>query len=490
VDNVNLAFSLEKFDPRVHQPQPPGYPLFVLFARIVNLLFNDATRTFHVLSILACALTLPLVFDLGTRLFGAPVGGTAVLLLIVNPALWYGSLDSPLRPYLALFSILVAYCSWRCWNGEKSYGMWGALALGVGSGFRPDLGLYLFPVWFVAYWMGTRSAKAVLKGIGVLAGVVLAWLGGMAYMVGGFGELYELNRDYAVLQSSQLTQIIGGWSRQLSRLIVWNGTAVVGCLWAIPGFLRSPERVKLQSARAVFLMIWLFPGLIFQAWVHVADPGHTLFSIPALCIASAYVIVIGARRVPQLREAMVGAALALNVLLFLGLFSLPAGGEPAGGWRSLRDAFLFRTFETSLGQLRFMDNTARTTLKELREFIPADHRAAIVSSDMQTVNWFMNWRIARYYLGSDIWVMNELESPTSVTRVHRDQTLEKMTGDPVRISVPRGGRVLWLIEADGPFHRELKKVQGALQGGTHLWYTDIASDAQPFRVMNVEFVPE
>ena len=29
IDNVNLAFSLHKFDPRVHQPQPPGYPFFV-----------------------------------------------------------------------------------------------------------------------------------------------------------------------------------------------------------------------------------------------------------------------------------------------------------------------------------------------------------------------------------------------------------------------------------------------------------------------------
>src|SRR3954463_12709023 len=31
IDNANLAFSLDKFDPRPHQPQPPGYPLFVVF---------------------------------------------------------------------------------------------------------------------------------------------------------------------------------------------------------------------------------------------------------------------------------------------------------------------------------------------------------------------------------------------------------------------------------------------------------------------------
>ena len=52
IDNVNLALSLEKFDPRIHQPQPPGYPFFVLLGRVVNLFVRDAERTFVVISLL------------------------------------------------------------------------------------------------------------------------------------------------------------------------------------------------------------------------------------------------------------------------------------------------------------------------------------------------------------------------------------------------------------------------------------------------------
>src|SRR5205809_2601527 len=44
IDNVNLALSLEKFDPRIHQPQPPGYPFFVLSARFVNTFFHNPER--------------------------------------------------------------------------------------------------------------------------------------------------------------------------------------------------------------------------------------------------------------------------------------------------------------------------------------------------------------------------------------------------------------------------------------------------------------
>src|SRR5262245_43067685 len=69
IDNVNLAFSLEKFDPRVHQPQPPGYPFFVLFARIINIFFHNAERTFVAASLLVCGLCLPVTFWLGKRMF-------------------------------------------------------------------------------------------------------------------------------------------------------------------------------------------------------------------------------------------------------------------------------------------------------------------------------------------------------------------------------------------------------------------------------------
>src|ERR1041385_2367287 len=100
IDNVNLAFALEKFDPRIHQPQPPGYPFFVLFARIVNVLFRDAERTFAVIAILVSGLCLPAAYLLGQKMFSRWAGAAAVLLLLVNPVFWHSSLDGPLRPHL------------------------------------------------------------------------------------------------------------------------------------------------------------------------------------------------------------------------------------------------------------------------------------------------------------------------------------------------------------------------------------------------------
>jgi Dolichyl-phosphate-mannose-protein mannosyltransferase len=485
IDNVNLAFALEKFDPRAHQPQPPGYPLFVLFNRAVNAVFHDAEKTFAFTGLLASALCLPVVCVVGTRMFAPWVGRASALLLLLVPPFWYGSLEGPLRPYLALFSLLTAYGCWRCWNGEKSYAIWSAVVLGIGAGFRPDLGGYLFPLWLLSAWMGTRSAASVIKGLAVMAAVVFAWLGGTAYVVGGFVELYRLNVNYVAYQSVGQTV-----ARQISRLIIWNGTAVLGALWALPVVFKVRERANVLTAQTIFIITWLLPGLLFQGFVHVEDPGHTLFSVPPLCIVAAFLIFAATERMTQMREVFLAGALVLHTMLFLGLFSLPAAGAPAGGWHSLQNAFMFGTFETSIGELRYLDNTALKTMAELHQFERKDVPTIIVSSDVDTVNWFMNWRIMRYYAPNlDIWVLGDAAAPRFVRHVRRDRTLEMTSTAPLQVPVPRQGRIIWLLEREGPFHRALKQFVPALEDGEDLSYTDMTADAQPFSVMGFDFIP-
>ncbi len=491
IDNVNLALALEKFDPRIHQPQPPGYPLFVVFNRIVNFFFHDATKTFLVTGLLVSALCLPLAFGVGKRLFGPWVGRASVLLLLVTPPFWYASLEGPLRPHLAFFSLLTAYCCWRCWNGEESFALWGAVAVGVGAGFRPDLGVFLFPMWLLSSWMGTRSVVSILKAGAVMAAVVLVWIGGMAYAVGGFHELYKLNVDYVVEQSKQqgaLGAVEKAWLRQISRLVIWNATALLAAIWAIPFVIRSRDRVSLLSGQTAFMVAWLLPGLLFQVFVHIGDPGHTLFSIPAIAILAAYLIFAGTQRFIEIRDAFLAGAVVINSALFLGFLTLPASAQPAGGLSSLKNSFLFATFETSIGELRYQDDTARSTMVELGQFTPQGVPFVIVSSDTTAVNWFMNWRIARYYMpGADIWVLGDLRTPHFVQHVRRDKT------DPIhsvlQVPIPKGGRIIWLLEKDGPFHRALKQSVRGLGGGNYVWYTDV-NESGPLRVMDFEFVPD
>ena len=486
IDNVNLAYALDKFDPRIHQPQPPGYPFFVLFAKVINFVVRDPEITFLFISVLVSFLCLPVIYQLGARMFEPWVGEAAVWLLAVNPVFWFSALDGPLRPFLALFSLLSAYCAWRAWHGETQFVYWGAVALGVGSGIRPDLLVYLGPVWLVSTLVGSRSMRTLVLGSAVLALVGLVWVGALVYAVGGPSELYGLMRNYLVEQSQPGSMVLGattrGWVDQVKRLVVWNSLAVLGWIWAVPLFLASRERINLISTHTVFLKIWVLPGLIAQALIHVAAPGHTLFSIPVFCLVGAYVLRVGLKRW-AVADAGLIAAVAASLMLFLHFIPLPSADSWGGSW----DAFSVMTFDSSLENIRWLDDVHGSTLREIRNLTTPDRKAIIVTQDMAGTVWFLNWRIARYYLpDADIRILVDHKQTPETFRVHGSTTGQVMrTTD---IPVPVHSRVLWVLDTGGALYGALSKAN-LLHGGPRVFYTDI-DGTMPFSAGAFRIVPQ
>jgi hypothetical protein len=505
IDNVNLAFSLEKFDPRIHQPQPPGYPFFVLFARVVNTYFGDPEKTFVAVSLVVAALSLCAAYAFGARMFSRWAGGAAAFLLLVNPVFWQSNLDGPLRPNLALFSLLTAYCCWRCWTGEKYFAYLGAIALGVGSGFRPDLIAFLFPLWFISSWAGTKSWRSVFQASVLLASIVLVWAIALVVAMGGIQTFFSVMLGYASEQSARGSVVFGSslmsWLRQINRLVIWNGLAVITWIWALPfsvfgraldrtdhpGVSRHPSSAR-RGIIAPFFFVWLVPGWIIQALTHAEEPGHTLFSVAALCVLGGYVLSrLGGR------DFALAGAILVSTFIFLevgDLFSLPERtAEASDRTPSVKNAILFGSFEASLAEVRWLDDMTRLTLKEIAEFTPKDRPAIIISTDGYADHWFVNWRIGRYYLPSqDFWILYNTSTPKHIEHIRRDKVLEARGAPPLEIPIFREGRILWLVEPGSEFHREVAAVQN-LSGGKYVLYSDITPESSSFMIDGVRIVP-
>jgi hypothetical protein len=275
---------------------------------------------------------------------------------------------------------------------------------------------------------------------------------------------------------------------------------VIGWIWAVP-FLRVGEgRKSSQILRtssnplregegyltAGFFFLWLAPGLIIQALVHVDAPGHTLFSVAALCVLGGYLLSL-----IRARDFALGAAILVNAVVFLDFFPLPAAPvDTANRTPSIKSAILFGSFEASLGMVRWLDDITRTTLKEIEEFTPKDRPIIIISTNTYVDQWFMNWRIGRYYLPKlDFWVLYNNAGPKRVEHVRRDLRLEVRETAPLKIPVFREGRILWLIEPESAFHKQLA-VSQKLMGGKYVFYSDISRESSSFTIDGVEIVPK
>jgi len=67
-DEILFARAVEHYDAAANSPHMPGYPVFVLAARLVSFGVPDAVRAVQITSLTAAFLTLALVFFLGRRL--------------------------------------------------------------------------------------------------------------------------------------------------------------------------------------------------------------------------------------------------------------------------------------------------------------------------------------------------------------------------------------------------------------------------------------
>jgi hypothetical protein len=265
--------------------------------------------------------------------------------------------------------------------------------------------------------------------------------------------------------------------------------AVISWIWVVP-FLREQAIDRQPSSREVgsfaFFFIWLVPGLIIQAFTHAEAPGHTLYSVAALCVLGGYVL----SRV-RTKDFVLAAAVFVSAFIFLevgSLFPLPdRTADATDRTPSIKNAILFGSFETSLEQVRWLDDMTRITLKEIQTFTPKDRPAIVVTTDGYVDRWFVNWRIGRYYLPKqDFWVLYNNSLTKHVDHIRRDQVLEARGS--LEIPIFREGRILWLMEPGSAFHKEVAAVQ-KLTGGQYVFYSDITPQSPAFSVDGMKIVP-
>jgi len=343
----------------------------------------------------------------------------------------------------------------------------------------------------------------VLRGLSLLAVLTLAWTTVLVIASGGLARTIHSFTDYFRAQFQPSSVLFGGpvfsWRLMAGRAIIWTGLGSLPWLWTLPFGWQRRNHLPHWTYRLQFLAIWFLPPFLFNLLVHVGSPGHTLAAIPVLCLLGGFCLTaaeqsLAQRWIPELEERglLIWLALLANMFLFFGHFRLPQGPrlDHFRGLASVKDAFLVRVYESSHDRVRWVDQMTDLGLKQIATLQSATEGPVLL---IWARDGEPTWRKLSFYLPSEkVFVLEERGDPLVVLPRARlwlgNRVLEEYTGrPPFRLSVPKGGRLIWII---GPSNVESLRHAVALHQAPDLYYTDLPPDASSFHWGSFEFVPE
>lgn len=422
-DSVNHALALTSFYVPAHRPQPPGYILYIGFARLVNLVVPDAQTALVLVSILASSLAVAFLFLLGTRMASRELGLIAALLLLTSPPFWFDG--EVALPYAVEggAAVMLAYLLYRVRHGEAHLGPLAAVVFAIAVGMRQQLALFFAPLAVYAYWRTPwRTRLEALAWFGV---VCLVWFVPLVWSTGGiepyFTALSALNSAF---RNEYVLFGAGGWNalvRNIERIGVYVlyalNLAVLPILWVALQSVRRPA--VLQDARARFLALWVLPPVTFYVLFHMGSPGLIYVFLPALYLIAAFGLVDLTRTRPKLLYAATGTLLIVNVFIFLG---------------TPPDLYLGRESRVlNYAALRKHDATLSARVDGIRaNFDPAT--TLVVADD---------WRFAEYYLPNFrvLFLPPNINSPAILSQGQQETYLRA-----AQVNVSRVEMIVWFDE--------------------------------------------
>jgi hypothetical protein len=343
LDSINFALGVRHFDIAKHQPHPPGYPVFIAFAKASTSVLRAvgvgaaAPRGLAIWSAIGAALAIPSLFVFFRRLEGRDrLAWCATAVVACAPLFWF----TALRPLSDAFGFGVAITVLALSSGSPSRRMLtGAAAIaGTAVGIRSQTAVLTVP--FLLYAIGRRREGRTLVGAAAaFAAGVLVWAIPMIAVSGGpSGYLHALtsqaNADFTGIDMLWTRHGVRAIANALLNTFVWPWNWWLGlamCVLAAIGVARLLWRSpRVVVSLAVAFGPYAIFHLLFQETV------TTRYALPLLPIV-VYAALAAIEGLPG--AALYGATGGIVAISLTGALpaSLVYAGDGAPAFRAFDD---------------------------------------------------------------------------------------------------------------------------------------------------------
>ncbi len=327
-DEFLFAGAVERFEPLLHHPHPPGYPVFVGLGKLANVFLHDPFASLVVVSVALTVVGFLAAAAAFRRLLRDPwLGLGGAFLFYTSPGmLVHASL--PLSDAAA-----VAFLALAVWQTARTdaTGAIDAALLGVFAslavGCRPQLAIMVVPLVAIAL-LSRRSLRQAVVATAAFAAVALAWVLPLVVATGGVqGFLhYQLTQasDFAA-NDADLARSGWRWTTLVLTFVAhpWGTKELsfpVLAFAALGGLALAGRRARAAAPFVVSAAIYLiFAGLTM-------DPIDSVrYALPAtMAVAMLAAAGLGAILTPALGARRLWAALPCVALFAAGSFHYTA----------------------------------------------------------------------------------------------------------------------------------------------------------------------
>lgn len=173
LDEAQFAAGVREFNVGEHQPHPPGFPLYILAAKVVRPFVSSDFRACQTITFLAACALFPLAFAFARELrFSFETSQLGALLFVFYPNVWFygGTAFSDITGTAAV--IAAAWLLFRGCRDSRFY-FGGAAMLGVAAGIRGQALLFGLAPFLVASWCQWRSSWRRVAGAALIIGAII-----------------------------------------------------------------------------------------------------------------------------------------------------------------------------------------------------------------------------------------------------------------------------------------------------------------------------
>lgn len=285
-DASQFTLGIMHFSVHMHQPHPPGYPIFILVGKLFALAVVPHSALVIESMLFGLGAVL-LMYCLVLELWKKPwLAFSIAVLWMVNPMFWFYREAALTYSIDACASIALAWLTWLALRTRQHrYVYISVITLALAAGFRPSLAILFLPFILWQYAVHIRNWRMLLRATGVGMIIVLAWLIPLIIAAGGIAQ-YQIDSASLYEVSASNASIFAGASWQLT----WSQTQYVFTtlaesynivlIFLLAGLITLALKAKQHKLLLWWALVWCVPSLFVYCLVHFGQLGYALTIIP------------------------------------------------------------------------------------------------------------------------------------------------------------------------------------------------------------------